>query len=269
MKPISALFYGWAGVGKTAMGVSAFWDFKQKKQIRDGRWLLIGHEDNDALGVPENLIVRFGSPASNPREFIDKFSTYLQAAAMKAGKSSAPEVFFIDSLSEWNILFIVNKALFSDQRKMYGEAKERFLQAIQLLHPKVLNAHVIASARVVSRREGQASGGLTGGGADPDWVNYDYFPAMEGWPRQNISHYFDIVSFVDVASGQVKVGDKTVTVRGHHRYRFIPDGDALVKNRWEHLWLAAGQPPHLTNIVFDDILGVIAKLDGGGEPQVK
>ena len=68
---ISTLLYGGPGVGKTALAVSSFWDFLKREPIegRNGRLLLIGREENDALGVPEENIVRFPLPQNNPIKF--------------------------------------------------------------------------------------------------------------------------------------------------------------------------------------------------------
>ena len=61
MKPKSILTYGAAGVGKTALCVSSFWDFVKEEPVpgRNGRLLLIGREENDALGLPEEFVRRF------------------------------------------------------------------------------------------------------------------------------------------------------------------------------------------------------------------
>ncbi len=61
MLHISTLLYGGPGVGKTALATSSFWDYKKREPIegRNGRLLLIGREENDALGIPDEFIVRF------------------------------------------------------------------------------------------------------------------------------------------------------------------------------------------------------------------
>lgn len=258
MNPIKLLLYGDAGSGKSALGVSAFWDFKAGKKLREGRWLLIGQEDNDALGVPEEYIRRFISPKDDLLKFAKDFTLYLEASVATANKKGAPEAFIIDSLSEWNHLFLYEhaKKLGGDKWDKYQEAKDRFIGAVQMLNPRVLNAHVIATARVDQKKNGvkSRSTGETAG-ADPEyWSDFKYVPAMEGWPRKNLSHYFDIVSYVEADVADVRTLSGALRRGSVHRYYMVPSGDFLVKNRWEHQWLRADKPDCLTNPLFDDMM---------------
>ena len=78
---ISTLLYGGPGVGKTALATSSFWDYKKREPIegRNGRLLLIGREENDALGIPDEFIVRFPLPQNDPIAFAEEFEIYLKA----------------------------------------------------------------------------------------------------------------------------------------------------------------------------------------------
>ena len=49
----STLLYGLAGSGKTALAVSAFWDWRNRKPICKGKYITFGAEDNPALHIPE------------------------------------------------------------------------------------------------------------------------------------------------------------------------------------------------------------------------
>ena len=73
MLHISTLLYGGPGVGKTALATSSFWDYKKREPIegRNGRLLLIGREENDALGIPDEFIVRFPLPQNDPIAFVN------------------------------------------------------------------------------------------------------------------------------------------------------------------------------------------------------
>ena len=270
MKPIRTLFYGDAGSGKSAIGVSAFWDFKTGKKLREGRWLLIGQEDNDALGVPEELIRRFVSPKEDMLKFARDFSLYLEAAVAAARKPNAPEVYVIDSLSEWNHLFLfehVKSAPSADKWDKYMEAKDRFMAAVQTLDPRVLHAHIIATARVDVRKKGIMAKRKTDSGSvsevagdDPGyWSDFKYVPAMEGWPRKNMSHYFDIVSYVEADVADLKMPDGKIRRGTAHNYYFVPAGDSLVKNRWEHQWLAA-PPGDRKNPILDRLRLLFGRL---------
>jgi hypothetical protein len=260
--PKSVLVYGDAGVGKTYLGVSSFWDPRKLEKIREGRWLLIGREDNDALGVPEEMIRRFVSPKEQPMKFANDFATYVEALVAQSRKGNGLDAIFVDGWSEWNhlLLWEFDKSGQSQsQWDAFDQAKDRFFSAIQMLHPRELGAHIIATARVDEKRKGvfnKRTGELTG--ADPDYINFKYVPAMVGWAKKNMAHYYDLVVYAEAEPGDIKVGGK-IRKGIHHNYYVLPSGDFLVKNRWEHRALAAGLPDHLTNATFDSLLEYIDK----------
>ena len=90
MLHISTLLYGGPGVGKTSLGVSSFWDFMKREPVpgKNGRLLLIGREENDALGIPEENIVRFPLPQSDPIKFAKDFEAYLKALNSPKGQEA-------------------------------------------------------------------------------------------------------------------------------------------------------------------------------------
>ena len=87
---ISTLLYGGPGVGKTALATSSFWDFRKREPVegRNGRLLLIGREENDALGIPDENIVRFPLPQNDPLTFAQDFELYLRALNSPNGKEA-------------------------------------------------------------------------------------------------------------------------------------------------------------------------------------
>ena len=74
---ISSLLYGGPGVGKTSLAVSSFWDYMKREPVpgKNGRLLLIGREENAALGIPEEKVVRFPLPHNTPIKFAQQIET--------------------------------------------------------------------------------------------------------------------------------------------------------------------------------------------------
>lgn len=266
----SHLYYGGPNAGKTWALVTAFWDPDTKKQIRDGRLLLFGREDNPALleGIPDKLVKRFVSPIEKPLSFVAEFSTYMRAALASA-RSGGPEVYGMDGLSEWNFVYMLEHATaygISDKWAGWRAAKDQFLGLIQMLHPNELKAHVLATARVASKKKDTPA--VEG---DPDWVDSKYFPAMDGWMRDHVSHYFNLVSYVDEEFALIKGADNKTREESVHRYYMKGSTQFLVKNVWQREWRKANMPDYLTNPKFDDIMKSIedaqAKAAQAGKPS--
>ena len=267
IKSGSFLFYGDAGSGKTAMGVSAFWDYKKLKQVRDGRLITFGREGNDALDVPEELVKRFRSPTADPMKFLTDFNTYMAALIVQLEKGQGPEVIVLDGWTEGNQALLYEyeqRGGDGDKWAKYEEAKDSFFAYQRALDPQEFNIFVIATARVDEKKKGilsRRTGEVTG--ADPDYMQgYKYIPAMVGWAKKNMAHYYDIVSYVEGEPGHVKDSKGNTRAATLHQYNMIQTGDFLVKNRWEHKWLTTGQPDRLTNPLFDDMIG---KLETANE----
>ena len=259
LAPAAYLFYGPPGGGKTTLGVSAFWDFKKQEKIREGRLLLFGSEENEALGVPEEMIKRFSHP-DKPLTFVKEFVTYMKARHQAVGKPGEPEVYCFDGMSEWNTSYLYEhqESRGDTGWDRWNEAKDHFIQVIKLMNPKALNADVIVTARVDEvRRAVKNRRGDEVVPADPAWITEDsqYVPAMTGkWPRQNLGHFFALVSYVEAGRGQVEGSKKEVPI---HRYYMLPHEGFLVKNHWEYQWVQAGKPDYLVNATFDSLRGEI------------
>lgn len=255
---ISALVYGPPAAGKTRFGLSAMYDFAEHKVIRNGRLLLFGRETNRSLirRLPEECVKRFISPADNPSEFVDQFQKYLKAAYSQAVKGEGPEVFVLDGWTELDVLFSHIKPE-SDREtlKHFGRVKDNFIAAIQLLDPEVLRAHIITTARPAERKKG-----INGVGQDPEYLDFQYIPAMSGWAKQNISHYSDLVMYMEADVELVKKPGGKVGKGPVHKLYTVPEGDFWVKNVWEEEWVAAEYPSTLKNATFDDVLTRITTL---------
>ncbi len=145
---ISTLLYGGPGVGKTSLGVSSFWDYMKREPVpgKNGRLLLIGREENDALGIPEENIVRFPLPQNDPIKFAKDFETYLKALNSPKGQEAKVTDIVIDGFTELCYDFTYAYRESNDPRdqfEVYREWQRAFINFMQLLHPKSLNANVI------------------------------------------------------------------------------------------------------------------------------
>jgi hypothetical protein len=77
----SGLLYGGPGSGKTALAVSAFYDWRTGTPVTENAKLVtFGREDNPALAVPESYrqtekgtSLRFSSPALDSMDWLDRF----------------------------------------------------------------------------------------------------------------------------------------------------------------------------------------------------
>ena len=257
------LFYGGPGSGKTAGALSSFWDWRA--QIRDGRWLRIGRESNSSLNVPDELVKRFTPPSENPIKFMDEMTLYFKAARLAARKQGHPEVYVMDGWTEWNALFLSKHyEQFGDTGwKRFQEAKDRFFQLVQFLDPEEMDAHIITTARITRWKKPLVDkSGKELAEGDQDWQSdFKYFPAMDGWARDNLSHYFSMVIYVDQDPGLITVnGRQRQGVQ--HKYYMLPSGDFWVKNWWEWQWLQSGKPDYLVNPMFDDIVEALNQVKG-------
>ena len=92
---------------------------------------------------------------------------------------------------------------------------------------------------------------------DPDWVDSKYFPAMDGWMRDHISYYFNLVSYVDADFAQAKMPDGKLKDTVVSKYWMRNTPQFLVKNAWRREWTLAEMPDYLTNPRFDDIVRAV------------
>ena len=260
---ISTLLYGGPGVGKTALAVSSFWDFLKREPIegRNGRLLLIGREENDALGVPEENIVRFPLPQNNPIKFAHDFETYLRALNSPKGKAAGVTDVVIDGFTELCYDFTYAYRESNDPRdqfETYREWQRTFISIMQLLHPKSLEANVFGTARVAELRKGSTSSRGTAVKGDPEWMDeFKYYPSMEGWSRHNMGHYFNMVVYLEQDVKTRMVGGKAIKIPSHVSH-WLGGGDYWTKNIFAHLWL--DQSPTLDDAQWTDVEEVINNI---------
>ena len=272
----SFLLDGGPGTGKTATAVSAFYDWKRKKQIRNGRLIVIGDEPlNESLGLPDELVRRFTSPSDKPLKFLDDLDSYLKKfieTNRTAKGDKHVEVMVFDGASE-----LITAILHEHQQKnpaskdkwaKFDEAKERFIDIMQYLSPHESGAHLIMTARVDQRKRAlETKDGKIITPGDPAWMeDFEYVPAAEGWTRKNIGHYFPFVFYMDYGKGVMKLPDgKLKDVVTHDIYLLpSPKLAAWVRNNYEYPWLQKGLPERLTNPDFDTILNLVEKAASGG-----
>ena len=262
---ISTLLYGGPGVGKTALATSSFWDFKKREPIegRNGRLLLIGREENDALGIPDENVVRFPLPQSDPLRFATEFETYLKALNSPKGKEAGVTDVVVDGFTElcYDFTYAYRESKDPrDQFEVYREWQRAFINFMQLLHPKTLEANVIGTARVAQLRKGTTTSRGNTVAGDPEWMDeFKYYPSMEGWARHNMGHYFNLVMYLeqDVQNRIVKgIPIKEPAYTAH----LLGGGDYWTKNIFAHLW--EGQPPTLSNALWGELEEVINEIVG-------
>jgi hypothetical protein len=262
----SILSYGPPGAGKSAFGVSSFWDYINLKPVpgETGKWLLLGRESNNDLGVPEDCIRRFPFEGLSSMQWINDLSTYLRNLVAAARKGTGPTNIVFDGWTELGAGFeITYKALYTPTNKFetWEKWREKFFEIVQLLNPEVLNANIFTTARVRDFKEGfydEKNKKTTG--RDPEWLEGLRYPAIDGWAKHNLGHYFNFVFYHEqVARVKAKQG-KTIPVTPAYRVYTVPVGDVLVKNIVSHRWAKLGLPAVLENSNWPELK---AKLEGG------
>lgn len=180
-------------------------------------------------------------------------------AATKAGKEKPVEVLVIDGMSEFDLLYEATFTAEHGDGNKYAKwdaLMNELFGIMQLLDPDELDCHIIVTARVAEKRRGG-----DGRVADADFFDSDLIPSLRGQFKNHLPHYFQIVTYfeTDVVTGSIGGKRGQIPV---HKMKLVRDSkDALVKNQWEHLWLAAGKPSTITNPRFDDVLDIIKELN--------
>ena len=147
--------------------------------------------------------------------------------------------------------------------------RREFIRLNQTLSAEALDCIMIGSARVTEKKKGfydKKADEVKG--ADPSWMELKYYPAMDGWARDYIGHYYQLVTYMDQDIVEVKDEQSKKRVnRPAYRLFMQPGGDYWVKNVWSHLWT---YPDPLENMMFDDVfekLNTITKEEeASGKP---
>lgn len=272
MQPVAVLLYGNGGVGKTPLAVSAFWDWMRRKKLAEGRWITLGREDNPALAVPEEfrtmydgkMSLRLRAPTLDDDRWVrdlDKVTLDLVKAARKGQKLDA---LVFDGFSEFDLLYekVVDNnggpdSLLPETERKENFAKwnsllESFFSIVQRLDPTELGCDVICTARVMEKKRAKQSKKGTVIPGDPEYLDFDYYPAIRGAFRYLIPCYFNMVLYMDVEVRPVDVGGKILKAPTHI-LNTVATGDFFVKNHWEWQWMKLGLPFEMVNPMWSDV----------------
>src|SRR3990167_8807042 len=175
-KPSSTLLYGDAGAGKTALGISSFWDWKAQALVAKGKFITFGGEDNPALNIPEEcrelrgpngerLSLRLTSPSLDSPRFLHEFRTIMNTLLAAAVNGVTLDSLVIDSLTELDLLFEATYARDeSNNFEMWNALLAEFFAIMMRCNYDALKCAVIMTARVMERRKaGQTKKGATAG----------------------------------------------------------------------------------------------------------
>ena len=248
----SWLLYGLAGSGKSAFGVSSFWDWQQRKVIGKGRWITIGRENNPALMVPAsfrkagNVSLRLRAPALDDTTWLKDFEEVMTALLSMAKAGEHLDGLVFDGWSEFDLLFentFVGSGADRNIKKFEALLNNAFAIA-SMLDPEELGCHVFTTARVMERRKQHVNPktGTTMGEADPEYMS-DYYPAFRGKFRYDMPNYHNMVMYMELKEGHPPT----------HLMHMLKTGDYLIKNSWEHAWKAANLPEAIENPTFPQV----------------
>ena len=252
------MFYGGPGSGKTSLVVSSWWDYIAEQPIEGtkGRLLLIGGERNRNLGLPDDMVVRFPIDPDKPMAFMDDLIRWLKRAHLQVNKPDPITHIGFDGFSEMCYVFIwAAKRTMSggDTWAIWDTWREKFMEIIMLADPIDLNAHILGTARVQEVKKPKQDSKGNDMPSDPDWMDFDYGPAMQGWAKLNLGHYFDFVVFMEQGySEKVKGGKKTKIPQWDSNW--LPGGDFWTKNQLAHKWDKLGLGGVLTNLMWPDLI---------------
>lgn len=261
----SILSYGGPGTGKTALGVSSFWDFLKKEPVegQTGRLLLIGRESNPDLDVPDEFIKRFPVDRANPLDFVENLKKYMVTLLAKAKKQpeSRPTNIVLDGFSELGLDF-----LWAHQEDnpgagkwdKYSDLKRDLTEIFLMWNPDELQANLFSTARVTRfKKQSKTDSGKVIEG-DPDWMSdTTYHPALDGFWRDNLGHYFNHIVYHEMTfSAAVEKGGKTVK-KSLWLSHWLPTGDYTVKNTAAHKWPLNAT---LENVSWPTVMAALEKM---------
>jgi hypothetical protein len=269
----STLLYGGPGVGKSALAVSSFWDWRKREPIAKGKLITFGAEDNPALAVPEEFrrtdkgtSLRLTSPLLDDSKFLDQFDAISQRFVYDAEHGESPDVIVIDGLSEFDLLF---EATFGDSDNRFAKWDGLLSQLFSMmmrLHHDVLKCHVIMTARVMEKKKGKQSSTYT---PDPSLYDFDYYPSLRGSFRHHLPHYFSMVLYMDTEQRLAQGGRWDGRVVPVHTVQMVRSGEFYIKNQFEHAWLATEEDTEVVNPMWAQLWGRLTAANAQYESQYK
>ena len=237
------MLFGKAGAGKTALAVSSFWDWKEKKQVANGKLITFGEEDNPALEVPQEFretelgtSMRLTSPLLDDDKFREQWNLISQKLVSNAQKGDRLDVLVIDGLTEFDLLFEETYVGGGGENNFakWNDLLSEFYSMMMRVSSTVLGCHVIMTARAAAQRKH---------GAGDELIDGDLYPSVRGAFKYQLPHYFNMVLYMET----VRAAFDGRTVPAHALHVVGSDGSFLTKNVWEHKWLEAGHPDVVLN----------------------
>ena len=275
--PASVLLYGGPGAGKTYLACSSFYDYKKKEVIANGKLITFGGEDNPALAVPEecrvigknNTSLRLTSPLLDSRGFSEKFSSILLKLMQDAKAGYPLDVVVIDGMSEYGLMYGYTSE--QDGFEKWQEILDQMFANVTAANHENLNALVIVTARVAEKRKAKVDKrGGTIREADPNYMNFDYYPAFQGGFRLALPHYFSLVLYLETME---KLAPPDSPYAGQyiprHIVNMVRSGSFYTKNAWEEAWMDTGLPLQLENQKWPGLWKALGKVseEKNGKPK--
>ena len=256
----STLLYGGPGAGKTATLVSAFWDWKQKVQVADGRLITFGRENNPALALPDELrmagphSLRFSAPSLDNLDWLSRFEDVVDGLLLNAQKGNCLDVLVVDGMTEFDLLFEAawNQVKNGDKWDKFDDLLNRCFAAMFRLDHEALNCLVMVTARVMEKKKSKQAGNKSIAG-DPSFIDFDYYPSMRGSFKLHFPHYFNLVLYMETRMMRVTEGERTGQHLPAHVLSMARTGEFYVKNQWESDWLRSGYPLELVNPMWPGV----------------
>ena len=262
---LSSLLYGGPGSGKTTFAVSSFWDWKnQRPVVRDGKELkgklvLFGRENNPALGVPEDSIIRFSSPSLDNDKWLRDFEGFMASLIKAARQGNKLDALVIDGMSEWDLLY---EEVFE---RMNAGTRDKFAKWEALLRDGFstmqradtieLGCQILVTARVMEKKKAiQSTTGKVIASGDPEYMDFDYYPSLRGSFRLHFPHYFNLVLYADTNVKLVNGKKRPV-----HSLSMVRHGDFYVKNVFEYQWLEEEKPIELYNPSYWEVYDMLTQ----------
>jgi len=256
------LLYGPAGSGKTWTAFSALWDADERRELATGKVVTFGQEENLMIGLPEHFrqtidgpggkSLRLKSPELENLNWLTDLKLFAKARIKAAKEGNFLDFIILDGLSELDLLY--EHACQLEKWDKWDGLLAEFFTIMQLFDPAILQCSIIGTARTMERKKGMVQdrgGKKVTVGEDPDFMEFDYYPAMRGSFRLWFPHYFHSVHYLHTRK-------PTHPGPADHIIEMSTGGDFLVKNQAEHLWfpkrkVVSGYPLQIVNGGFYDI----------------